>query len=189
MYGFQNALQRLQFSTSNANTLSSMLANPLIYSVIGSNSGSFCNDLPKPCVEGVKLWYTENADVVSAKGDTDPCPPGYCTDDKATFAAALWGSVNTVESDVVYGHYYQCPTTGNVAYLPASGHRTLDGVYSSVGSTVSLWCPLNSPTSNQLLAYTLWIDNTTSKLANPGYNQLAWGFGVRCRVIDRTSAE
>ena len=185
MYGFYNQLQSFQFSNNSANTLSSMLANPLIYSVV---SGSFCKDLPQTIAENIKIWYTENADVVSKKGDTDPCPAGYCVDDKNTFATALWGSFNIVESDVVYGHYYQCPTTGNVAYLPANGHRTLDGVYSSVGSTGSLWCPLNdSPTNDRFLAYKLWVEGTP-KLAN-GSSQRAYGFGVRCRVLDRTSAE
>ena len=211
MYGFKDMLQCFQYSTWS-NTFASMLTNPLIFckvdftTIAGTTVGAtthangarfhaFCKDMPKPITNNKLHWYSENADVVSAKGDTDPCPPGYCVDEFETFKAALYnipenrisqGDETTPEK--TYGYSYQCSTTGKVVWFPANGFRTENGVYSSVGSIANLWTPRDFSNNNvySVRWYTGRGSEATKVMGTSGVNTLAWGFNVRCRAIDRT---
>ena len=206
MYGFKDLLQCFQFSTWT-NTFNGMLTNPLIFCTVyftnaylaatstsATNFHAFCSDIPMPCTNNKNLWYAENADVVSAKGNTDPCPPGYCVDDFETFKAALYGTtINRIdqgnpESENTYGYSYQCPTTNQVIWFPANGFRTQNGVYSSVGSIANVWT-VRACTYTNLYGirwYTARKTDPTNTWYTSGINTLAWGFNVRCRAIDRT---
>ena len=211
MYGFKDLLQCFQYSTYQ-NTFASMLTNPLIFckvdftTIAGTTVGAtthangarfhtFCKDLPKPHTNNKLHWYSENADVVSAKGNNDPCPPGYCVDEFETLKAALYnipenrisqGDETTPEK--TYGYSYQCPTTGKVVWFPANGFRTENGVYSSVGSIANLWTPRDFSNNNVYAVrwYTGRGSEATKVLGVTGVNTLAWGFNIRCRAIDRT---
>ena len=208
MYGFKDLLQCFQYSTYQ-NTFASMLANPLIFctvnfttaygTAVGSSTDgkayhAFCKDLPKPCTQADQLWFSENADVVSKKGNTDPCPPGYCIDDFETFKAALYNipenriSQGDDTSNKTYGYSYQCPTTKDVVWFPANGFRTEKGIYSSVGYIANLWSARNCTYTN-LYGIRWYTGNgveATKVMGTSGINTLAWGFNVRCRAIDRT---
>ena len=211
MYGFKDLLQCFQYSTYQ-NTFASMLTNPLIFCKVdfttaygttvgattdpnGKRFHAFCKDLPKPCTQADKLWYSENADVVSKKGNTDPCPPGYCIDDFETFKAALYNipenriSQGDDTSNKTYGYSYKCPTTGKVLWFPANGFRTENGVYSSVGYIANLWSARNCTYSSLygVRWYTGKGVEATKVMGTEGINTLSWGFNVRCRAIDRTA--
>ena len=210
MYGFKDMLQCFQYSAYQ-NTFASMLTNPLIFCKVdfttaagttvgatthanGARFHTFCKDMPKPITNNKLHWYSENADVVSAKGDTDPCPPGYCIDEYEGLRAALYNvSHNRISqgdstSEKTFGYSYQDPTTKDVVWLPASGFRTENGVYSSVGYFANMWTPRNF-TNNNIYAVR-WF---TARSADPArvlgltsVNTLAWAFNIRCRAIDRT---
>lgn len=208
MYGFKDLLQCFQYSTYQ-NTFASMLANPLIFctvnfttaygTAVGSSTDgkayhAFCKDLPKPCTQADQLWFSENADIVSKKGNTDPCPPGYCIDDFETFKAALYNipenriSQGDDTSNKTYGYSYQCPTTKDVVWFPANGFRTEKGIYSSVGYIANLWSARNCTYTN-LYGIRWYTGNgveATKVMCTSGINTLAWAFNVRCRAIDRT---
>ena len=211
MYGFKELLQCFQYSAYQ-NTFASMLTNPLIFCKVdfttaygttvgattdpnGKRFHAFCKDLPKPCTQADKLWYSENADVVSKKGNTDPCPPGYCIDDFETFKAALYNipenriSQGDDTSNKTYGYSYKCPTTGKVLWFPANGFRTENGVYSSVGYIANLWSARNCTYSSLygVRWYTGKGVEATKVMGTEGINTLSWGFNVRCRAIDRTA--
>lgn len=208
MYGFKDLLQCFQYSTYQ-NTFASMLANPLIFctvnfttaygTAVGSSTDgkayhAFCKDLPKPCTQADQLWFSENADIVSKKGNTDPCPPGYCIDDFETFKAALYNipenriSQGDDTSNKTYGYSYQCPTTKDVVWFPANGYRTEKGIYSSVGYIANLWSARNCTYTNLygIRWYTVNGVEATKVMGTSGINTLAWAFNVRCRAIDRT---
>lgn len=208
MYGFKDLLQCFQYSTYQ-NTFASMLANPLIFctvnfttaygTAVGSSTDgkayhAFCKDLPKPCTQADQLWFSENADIVSKKGNTDPCPPGYCIDDFETFKAALYNipenriSQGDDTSNKTYGYSYQCPTTKDVVWFPANGFRTEKGIYSSVGYIANLWSARNCTYTNLygIRWYTVNGVEATKVMGTSGINTLAWAFNVRCRAIDRT---
>ena len=211
MYGFKEIGQTFEYTTY-ANNFASMLASPTLFGVVdftttyGTTVGSstdgkryhtFCTGLPKPCTQSKQLWHSENADVVSAKGNTDPCPPGYCIDDFETFKSALYNiahnriSQGDPTSNKTYGYSYQCPTTKEVVWFPANGFRTENGVYSSVGYIANLWSARNCTYTN-LYGIRWYTGNgveATKVMATAGINTLAWGFNVRCRVQDRTSLQ
>lgn len=205
MYGFKNNLQSFIY-TNYGNSFNTMLSFPPIYGVVyftteygttqssgTTNYYTFCKQLPMPCTQSSQLWHSENADRVSMKGNTDPCPPGYCVDEFETFKAALYNiSYNRVSKDnQTYGYSYQCPTTKDVAWFPATGLRTNKGVYSSVGSVTNLWSAINC--SNDWLYgmqwYTKTTTGTTQKMTGTSANGLGKGCNVRCRVINRSELQ
>ena len=210
MYGFKNNLQCFLFSTY-ANDFNTMLAHPNIYGVVNftDRNGSavsstttsfhaFSKNFPMPCTQGNRIWYSENADVVRMKGDTDPCPPGYCIEEWDTFKSALYAvqenriSQGDSSSNKTYGYSYQCPTTGEVVWFPANGYRTEKGVYSSVGYIANLWTMRNNSAYTWLYGvryYTANTANATTPFTVGGVNTLGWGFNLRCRLQDRTDLQ
>lgn len=211
MYGFKYNLQSLIFTVAG-NAFNTMMSYPNIYGVVdfttnkGTTVGSstdgnryhaFSKGFPMPCIQGAQIWYSENADVVKVKGNTDPCPPGYCIDEFDTFKSALYNiphnriSQGDPTSNKTYGYTYQCPTTKDLVYIPATGYRTDKGVYSSVGLLTNLWSMRNC-TYNWLYGIRWYTGNTTDAtvpIKTTGVNTLGWGFNVRCRVQDRTSLQ
>ena len=211
MYGFKNNLQNFLFTTYQ-NDFNTMLAHPNIYGVVdfttntGTTVGSstdgkryhaFSKNFPMPCTQSLSTWHSENSDVVPLKGNTDPCPPGYCIDEFDTFKSALYNiplnriSQGDPTSNKTYGYSYQCPTTKDVVWFPATGYRNDKGVYSSVGYLTNLWSMRNC-TYNWLYGIRWYTGNSaaaTQAIATVGANTLGWGFNVRCRLQDRTSLQ
>ena len=208
MYGFKDNLQCFQY-TNYGNALNTMLQHPLIYGVVytdkygaatSATSGTytaFCKDLPIPCIKSSQLWHSENMHVVSAKGDTDPCPPGYCIEEFDTFKSALYNvpqnrvSQGDQTSNKTYGYYYECPISRDIAWFPANGYRTEKGVYSTVGDVLNMWS-MRKCTYDWLYGikwYTTSTTGDTQKIVTTGFNSLAQGFNVRCRVMDRTDLQ
>ncbi len=208
MYGFKDRLQCFQYSTY-ANTFSSLLANPLIYGVVyftaymgttstttKTNVHSFCKDFPRP--QGDLTWHSENVDVVTRKGSNDPCPPGYCVDEWDTFKSALYKiQQNRIYQDAstpekTYGYSYQCPTTKEVAWFPASGYRTEDGVYTSVGRVSHLWS-WRTFSDSRLYAVDYFTKEDTTTNTDmydvTGTNKLGLGYNVRCRLQNRSDLQ
>ncbi len=204
MYGFKFNLQSFLY-TNYGNNFATMMAHPNIYGAVyfttymgttlsstKTNVHSFCSDFPRPL--GDQTWHSENADVVSRKGNNDPCPPGYCIEEWDTFKSALYNvSQNRIsQGNTTYGHYYQCPTTNNVAWFPANGYRTEDGVYNSVGSVSHLWA-WRTFTDDRLYAthWTINKEGTTrpDKYDVTGTNTLGLGCNVRCRLQDRSNLQ
>ncbi|MBO5875003.1 MAG: hypothetical protein J6Q20_00585 [Alistipes sp.] len=207
MYGFKEIGQTFEY-TNVSNSFVSMLTSPTLFGVVyftnssgtnisstKTNYHSFCKDLPKPCIESISTWHSENLDIVGTKGDTDPCPPGYCIEEWDTFKSALYdvypNRVSQGASNKTYGYYYQCPTTKNVAWFPATGLRNEDGVYSSVGDVVKMWSMRNC--SYTTLYGTVWyMESTTGatqRMNTTGANTLGHGYNVRCRLQDRSSLQ
>ena len=202
MYGFKSNLQSFIY-TNATNTFTTMLQHPLIYGVVyftqymGTTHSSsktiihsFCKDFPRP--EGDLTWHSENADIVSKKGDNDPCPAGYCIDEWNTFKFALYkiNQQRVSQGDQTYGYYYKCPSTEDVAWFPANGYRTEDGVYTSIGSSSHLWAWRTFSDSRLYGVHYFTTDGCTTSTDYydvGGTNQLGWGCNVRCRVQDRVN--
>ena len=209
MYGFKDNLQSF-IHTNAGNSFSTMMSYPNIFGAVyftdkeGKNYSSaatsfytFCTEFPNPGTQSLSAWHTENVDKIRLKGNTDPCPPGYCIDEFDTFKSALYKtSHNRVSqkenASKTYGFYYQCPTTKEVVWFPANGFRTQFGIYSSVGSMPNLWSKRDNASYNYLYAIR-WYTATNTEAQTPmdtgGINTLAWGFNVRCRVQDRTNLQ
>ncbi len=211
MYGFKSNLQSF-IHTNAGNPFSTILAHPNIFgavyftdkygTTVSETETSYyacCKEFPNPGTQSLSAWHTENADKIVLKGNTDPCPPGYCIDEFDTFKSALYNtSQNRVgqkeNSAKTYGFYYQCPTTKEVVWFPANGFRTQFGIYSSVGSMPNLWSKRDNASYNYLYAirwFTATNTNATTPMTcgNSGISTLAWGFNVRCRVQDRTDLQ
>ncbi|MBO5875073.1 MAG: hypothetical protein J6Q20_00940 [Alistipes sp.] len=214
MYGFYDRLQTFQ-PTTYANTYENVMTNPLFFPVVdftdanGTTPGnpetgrytSFCKGHPLPCKESTKFWHSENADKVSMKGDNDPCPPGYCIDEfniQVALCHKKTAYTRVKQHDQpnwTYGFYYQCPTTKDIAWHPANGWRYDGGTYSGVGRKVNSWTAIANTTRATRLYAIRWQNTTWACTADTdtmwlgSMNELAYGFGVRCRVMDRTNLQ
>ncbi len=204
MYGFKDNLQCFQY-TNYGNNFNTMLTHPLIFGAVyftqymgetqsSSKTGihTFCSDFPRPA--GDLTWHSENVDVVSRKGSNDPCPPGYCIDEWDTFKSALYNiSQNRIsQGNTTYGYSYQCPTTKEVAWFPASGYRTDAGVYTSVGRASHLWAWRTFSDSRLYGVHYFTKEDTTAdtdKHNVTGTNAIASGYNVRCRLQDRSELQ
>ena len=210
MYGFKDNLQSFIHTTAS-NSFSTLMSYPNIFGVVyftdrngttvsttATNFHACGSKFPNPGTQSLSTWHTENADKIVLKGNTDPCPPGYCIDEFDTFKSALFNtSHNRVgqkeNSAKTYGFYYQCPTTKEVVWFPANGFRTEFGIYSSVGSMPNLWSQRGFGSGYNYLYAIRWFTatntNATTPMTTSGVNTLAWGFNVRCRVQDRTDLQ
>ncbi len=211
MYGFKYNLQSF-LHTNSSNSFNTVLTHPNIfdiayssdrygntYSSTATNYHACCAGFPNPGTQSLSTWHTENVDKITLKGNTDPCPPGYCIDEFDTFKSALYNikqnrvSQGDATSNKTYGYYYQCPTTKEVAWFPANGFRTQFGIYSSVGYIANLWSQRGFGSGyNYLYAIRWFTPNTTdaqTAITTSGVNTLGWGFNVRCRVQDRTDLQ
>ena len=209
MYGFKSNLQSF-IHTNAGNSFSTMMAYPNIFGAVyytdntatgtsstATNFHTFCKDFPMPSTVNEKHWYSENKDVVSKKGNNDPCPPGYCVDDFETFKSALYNVANNRisqgndTSTNTYGYSYQCPTTNDVIWFPANGFRTQFGIYSSVGSFAFLWSARNF--TKETLYGVRWSTSKKVDASSPFWTEsrteLSWGAGIRCRVQDRSDLQ
>lgn len=141
------------------------------------------------------LWQSANANVVTAKSDNCPCPPGYVVDEgiaglgyiNTTYSRVNWGT-GVAES---YGYYYNCPVTNAVVWMASSGYRNTGGKFSYVGRNFNLWMVPTYADNGALMAYRFYPGDTnaTTQLTYKNYSALSQGFNVRCRVMDRTDLQ
>ena len=147
-----------------------------------------------PYNEGMNLWYSKEEDVINQKSDNDPCPPGYVVEEGLS-ARDYIGKVSytrvgySSEPNNTYGHYYQCPISESLVYIPQSGCRSSKGVLTSSGNYFNLWLV---PTNRNMGNLSVWrfYGHTTSATFIPTYKEyhsLGQGFNIRCRVKDRSA--
>ena len=204
-YGFRNYSQDFRRSTTTGFSMSAAVVYPnMFYAIsytdktgaeLGGNQS--CNTWHSgainPNTQKDQLWYSLNKDVVDKKADNDPCPAGYVPEEG-------WGVYNnryTFTGVGSYGLYYTCPVTNNLMWFPLSGYRNhASGKASSIGSNFNIWAVPTMGTNNGAVSAVRWNANAASADApNPGqlcyldYNQLSQGFGVRCRVMDRSALQ
>lgn len=136
------------------------------------------------------LWYSESGDVVSNKATNDPCPPGYVLDDESSITDWMNKGYTTVANTAgsgAFGYYYECPVTKNVVYLPAQGFRGYSNAKASyITANYNLWGAYSSAPAYNLNCIRISGGNPSINL---GYTQQSQGFGVRCRVMDRSDLQ
>ncbi|MBQ7342513.1 MAG: hypothetical protein IJW42_04575 [Alistipes sp.] len=213
-YGFAQYNQRFSFSTS-ANAYEKALSYPKAFYCVRyadataaatATTGNYytwygTKEVYHPYDNSDKLWYSEDANVVSKKVDNDPCPAGYVMDD----TNAVKGYINansytlrwaTGSNTMKYGYYYICPTTESVVWIATAGYRAgTSATMSSVGENFNHWAV--SPTrvnNNKLTGVRISLGyGHTAATGKPSvteaYTQPGQGFTIRCRVIDRTELQ
>ena len=198
MYGFIKYSQNFRRSTAGNPMEKAVLYPNMFYAIsytdktgneLGGNNSinTWCNDAVSPNTKKDLLWYSLNSNVVDKKSDNDPCPAGYVVEEG-------WGVYNnryTFTGVGKYGLYYTCPQTNNLMWFPLSGYRNHgSGKASSIGSNFNIWAVPTMGTDNGKISAVRWSANSTTSTTNQlcylDYNQLSQGFGVRCRVMDRT---
>ncbi len=147
-----------------------------------------------PYSQGMNLWYSKNADVVDKKSDNDPCPPGYVVEEglsardyigEVTYNRVGYGS----NYENTYGHYYECPISEALVYIPESGFRTDKGALRSSGNYFNLWLVPTNKDNGQLVVWRFYGQSKTPTLDTKysTYSLLGQGFNVRCRIKDRSA--
>lgn len=206
MYGFNAQVQGFVLSNTAYNQ-SVALTYPNTYFIVyyTDKNGTTITTTPNskqytwyasphnPYSQGMNLWYSKNADVVDKKSDNDPCPPGYVVEEglsardyigEVTYNRVGYGSdyANT------YGHYYQCPISEALVYIPESGFRTDKGALRSSGNYFNLWLVPTNKDNGQLVVWRFYGHSNTPTLDTgyQTYSLLGQGFNVRCRVKDRS---
>ena len=143
-----------------------------------------------PYDQGMNLWYSKEEDVIEQKSDNDPCPPGYVVEEglsardyigKIEYTRVQYGSASTN----TYGHYYECPISGDLVYLPASGYRSDLGKLRATGNFYNLWLVPTYANMGKLIVYRFF--GNASEWDYEKYSRLGYGFNVRCRVKDRSA--
>ncbi len=141
-----------------------------------------------PYSQGMNLWYSKEVDVIDQKSDNDPCPPGYVVEEglsardyigKLEYTRVQYGSASTN----TYGHYYECPVSEALVYLPASGFRSNLGKLRSTGNYYNLWLVPTNADMGKLTVFRFF--GNASEWDYERYNRLGYGFNVRCRIKDR----
>ncbi|MBO5813266.1 MAG: hypothetical protein J6R13_01970, partial [Alistipes sp.] len=138
-----------------------------------------------------KLWYSEDADIVSKKSDNDPCPAGYVVDENVGASAWMGGkqytTVNNSVTQKAMGYYYQDPASESLVWLPAQGFRSRgSAVVNYIGSNYNLWTAYSTSPANNLNCVRISGGNPSF---NTGYLQASQAFGIRCRMVDRSSLQ
>lgn len=138
-----------------------------------------------------KLWYSEDADIVSKKSDNDPCPAGYVVDENVGAAAWMGGkqytTVNNSVTQKAMGYYYQDPASESLVWLPAQGFRSRgSAIVNYIGSNYNLWTAYSTSPANNLNCVRISGGNPS---VNTGYLQASQAFGIRCRMMDRSSLQ
>lgn len=215
MYGFGTyAQQFVKSSNTSANyenvcSFENLISKPNIFGVISftdntattasseyKSTNSFCKDPVNACdrTARLKAWHSENQDKVSQKGNNDPCPAGYVIEDghSVNYYVAGFDYNKVVSGSNLYGYYHKCTKTGKLVWIPATGFRNQEGQYSYVGNNFNWWAVPDN--TNTAALYTIRLHpksstDTTMKPQIAGYNTTAFGFNVRCRVIDRSGLQ
>jgi len=142
-----------------------------------------------PYSQGMNLWYSKEVDVIDQKSDNDPCPPGYVVEEglsardyigKLEYTRVQYGSASTN----TYGHYYECPISEALVYLPASGFRSDLGKLCSTGNNYNLWLVPTNADMGKLTAFRFF--GNASEWDYERFRKLGYGFNVRCRIKDRS---
>uniref|UniRef100_UPI004055F572 GLUG motif-containing protein n=1 Tax=Alistipes sp. TaxID=1872444 RepID=UPI004055F572 len=206
MYGFNAKVQKFTLSNT-AYTQSEALSYPNTHFIVyyTSENGTTITTSTttsyytwhkspyNPYSSGINLWYSKNANNVDKKADNDPCPAGYVVEEglaaknymtSSPYKRVSYGS----EENQSYGHYYSCPITGGVVYIPASGYRNNLGQLCSTGKYFNQWLVPTSEDLGNLSVYRFYGANNkeTFTPTSAEYRMLGYGFNVRCRVKDRT---
>lgn len=148
----------------------------------GSNATWYGKTVYHPFNDSEKLWHTEAGDVVSKKSDNDPCPAGYVVDDNESATKYTLKRFTLVSNQ---GFYYQCPITEQFVWFPLQGYRGYNnGLIQSLSSNFNLWAGFASAPANNLNCVRFYGSSTTA--INNTYTQQSYGFGVRCRAMDRS---
>ena len=211
IYGFKKYDQRLTWSNA-VNVYATALSFPRMFYMVGytskaasestynQNNNSYYTWYGKtvyhPYDNSDKLWFSENADVVSKKSENDPCPAGYVvdnTDGVKDYINAFKYTKGHKAGKNCYGYYYTCPVTESFVWIANSGYRAgTSAVMSSVGENFNHWAAHSARVSNNnleavrvTLGYGHNADTGNPSVAN-NYAQLGQGFTIRCRAIDRT---
>ena len=206
MYGFNAQVQGFVLSNTAYNQ-SVALTYPNTYFIVyyTDKNGTTITTTPNskqytwyasphnPYSQGMNLWYSKNADVVDKKSDNDPCPPGYVVEEglsardyigEVTYNRVGYGS----NYENTYGHYYECPISESLVYIPESGFRTDKGALRSSGNYFNLWLVPTNKDNGQLVVWRFYGHSNTPTLDTgyQTYSLLGQGFNVRCRVKDRS---
>ena len=207
-YAFAKYNQLFTFSTS-VNSYETALRYPKAFytvyysakdgseSTYSSSSTSYDTwygkEVYNPFTDREKLWFSEDADVVSKKSDNDPCPVGYVVDEQVGAAAYMGGKTYTTvkqsvtSSNNAVGYWAQCASSEAVIWLPAQGFRGRGSAIAQyIGANYNLWTAFSQTAQNNLNCVRISGGNPSF---NAGYLQASQGFGIRCRAIDRTSLQ
>lgn len=215
LYGFKtNEGQKFMTSKDKDRDHAAMMKAPTLFNIVyftsnnaatisesTTNFFAFCNN-PYATNGNLNSWPSpNNTDNVTSKGTSDPCPAGYCVEG---FKGGLYEitpssnlTLNNVkrldsegnETGYVYGCYYQCPTTKEIIWFPATGYRTPEGMYSIVGGNTNLWGTNNHNLKAYGIRWAINMRNDPSKLTWTAVNYIGWGMNIRCRKMDRTSLQ
>ena len=181
---FPKAFYTIYYSSQNASE-----------STYSSSSTSYDTwygkEVYNPYTDREKLWYSEDATVVSKKSDNDPCPPGYVVDEQVGAAAYMGGktytTVNQSVTNKAVGYWAQCASSEDIIWLPAQGFRGRGtAIVQYIGSNYNLWTAFSQTAQYNLNCVRI---SGGSPSFNAGYLQASQGFGIRCRLIDRTELQ
>ena len=136
------------------------------------------------------LWYSESGDIVSKKATNDPCPAGYVLDDETSvlnWMKKTYTPVANTAGTGTLGYYYQCPTTNDVVYLPTQGFRSYNTAKATyITQNYNLWAAFETTPIHNLNCVRI---HGASPTINSAFTQQSHGFGVRCRVADRSDLQ
>ena len=215
LYGFKTKEgQKFMSSFDKTKDHAAMMKAPTLFNIVyfTSNNGAtvsdsstnffaFCNN-PYNTNGNLNSWPSpNNTNNVTSKGTADPCPAGYCIEGfkggmyeitpsnnlAVTQVKRMDGEGN--DSGYCYGGYYQCPTTKEVVWFPATGYRTPTGRYSVVGGNTNLWGTNNHNLKVYGIRWAINFSVATPKLTWTAVNYIGWGMNIRCRKMDRTSLQ
>ncbi len=212
-YGFRAYNQDFRYSTSARDYAEALSYPNMFYNIkfsdkdgtTTSSSGSWsswCSSPYSNITEREYLWNSEDADIVTLKGVTDPCPAGYVVDEDTAmsnyltgvaFKRVYWGAGATQ----AYGYYYECPVSGFLLYIPASGFRANgSAILSYQGQNFNLWgVPTDATEDSEggvvggRFSGNSSGTNDMTPVSRSFYKTASIGFNVRCRVMDRSELQ
>ena len=152
-------------------------------------SGTAEKPIIDPNTQKAQMWYSLNNNVVDKKADNDPCPAGYVVEE----GYGVYNNRYTLTTVGKYGLYYVC-SKGTLVWFPASGYRNHgSGSAASIGSNFNIWAVPTRAVTDGPLAAVRWNANiggaAQAQAFTLNYYQLAQGFAVRCRVMDRSGLQ
>ena len=198
-YAFATYHQTLLYAT-NAYTYENALKYPKYFYCVGytspeggeanySTSGTNTTWYGKTVYPS--LWYSDSGHVVSSKAVNDPCPAGYVVEDKVSVNSWMQKTYTQVANTAVsgtFGYYYQCPTSEDLVYFPTQGYREWNnGKLVSVATNFNLWGTYSTLPPNNLSGVQIYKD--ASRLLIRDWAKQSHGFGIRCRVMDRSELQ
>ena len=212
MYGFQPEGQSLMNMNDKTKDHAAMMKAPNIFNIVYFTSNNaatisdevtglyaFCNN-PYATNGNSMSWPSPNAEVITTKGMTDPCPPGYCIDGYDGAPYNTWRNLTQTRvarkkndgTDMGYsfGCYYKDPNLDKVVWFPASGYRNEQANCVWVGRAANLWSTKNHSVKVYGIRWSVTLTSgETAKWGLGAVNTIGWGFNIRCRAMDRTAVQ